>query len=47
MSYIIEELKAENMVIPQLSKIFELSSEQQKRYWSIIARYVKKIFYCL
>lgn len=42
MSYIIEELKAENMVVPQLSKIFELSSEQQRKYWSIVAQYVGK-----
>ena len=29
------------MAIPQLSKIFELSGEQQKKYWSIVTRYVE------
>ena len=30
------------MVIPQLSKIFGLSAEQQRKYWSIVTRYVEK-----
>ena len=42
MYHIIEELKDEDMVIPQLSKIFELSAGQQRKYWSIVTRYVEK-----
>ena len=42
MYHIIEELKDEDMVIPQLSKIFGLSAEQQRKYWSIVTRYVEK-----
>ena len=40
--HIIEELKDEDMVIPQLSKIFGLSAGQQRKYWSIVTRYVEK-----
>ena len=36
--HIIEDLKRDDMAIPQLSKIFELSGEQQKKYWSIVTR---------
>lgn len=39
---IIEDLKREDLAFPQLSKIFELSEEQQKKYWSIVNRYVEK-----
>lgn len=39
---IIEDLKSEDLAIPQLSKIFELSEEQQKKYWSVITRYAEK-----
>ena len=42
MYHIIEELKDEDMVIPQLSKIFGLSAGQQRKYWSIVTRYVEK-----
>lgn len=40
--HIIEDLKCEDIVIPQLSKIFELSMKQQRKYWSIVTRYVEK-----
>lgn len=40
--FIIEDLKSEDLAIPQLSKIFELSEEQQKKYWSIVTRYAEK-----
>lgn len=40
--HIIEDLKRDDMAIPQLSKIFELSGEQQKKYWSIVTRYVEE-----
>lgn len=39
---IIKDLKYENMAIPQLSKIFELSERQQRKYWSIVTQYVDK-----
>ena len=42
MYHIIEALKDEDMVIPQLSKIFRLSAGQQRKYWSIVTRYVEK-----
>lgn len=39
---IIEDLKREDLAFPQLSKIFELSEERQKKYWSIVTRYVER-----
>lgn len=39
---IIQDLKHDNIAIPQLSKIFELSEEEQKKYWLIVTRYVEK-----
>lgn len=40
--HMIGNLKCEGMAIPQLSKVFELSEEQQEKYWSIVTRYVEK-----
>ena len=40
--HIIQDLKQDDMTIPQLSKIFELSEERQKKYWSIVTQYVEK-----
>ena len=37
---IIEDLKHNDIAVPQLSKIFKLSEEKQKKYWSIVTRYV-------
>lgn len=39
---IIEDLKHNDIAVPQLSKIFKLSEEKQKKYWSIVTRYVEK-----
>lgn len=39
---IIEDLKHNSMAIPQFSKIFGLSEEQQKIYWSTVTRHVER-----
>ena len=39
---IIKDLECEGIAIPQLSKIFELTEERQRKYWSIITQYVEK-----
>lgn len=39
---IIEDLKHNDIAVPQLSKIFKLSEEKQKKYWSIVTRYVER-----
>lgn len=39
---IIEDLKHDDIAVPQFSKIFKLSEEQQEKYWSIVTRYVEK-----
>ena len=39
---IIEDLKHNSMAIPQFSKIFGLSEQQQKIYWSTVTRHVER-----
>ena len=39
---IIEDLKHNDIAVPQFSKIFKLSEEKQKKYWSIVTRYVER-----